>query len=69
MTRCAVFSVHNNLNVPITVTSISMALTDFGLPAVCVGSNLAIRAFSGSLHRPRGEATPTLLGWPGFRSR
>ncbi len=60
MTRCAVFSVHNNLNVPITVTSISMALTDFGLPAVCVGSNLTIRAFSGSLTVPAGGDANTL---------
>lgn len=59
-TRCAVFSVHNNLNVPVTVTSITTALSDVGLPALCVGVNLTIPVFSGSLAVPAGGDANTL---------
>ena len=50
VTRCVVFSVHNNLNVPITVQGITTVL-DSGYsapPAVCSGSNLTLPTFSGS---------------------
>jgi hypothetical protein len=50
VTRCVVFSVHNNLNVPITVQGITTVL-DSGYsapPAVCSGSNLTLPTLSGS---------------------
>lgn len=50
VTRCAVFSIHNNLNVSITVLKITTVLDTryVAPPAVCSGSNLTLPAFSGS---------------------
>jgi len=49
-TRCAVFTVHNNLTVPITVQTITTALDGryTAPPAICAGSNLILPDFSGS---------------------
>jgi Ca2+-binding RTX toxin-like protein len=49
-TRCAVFSVHNNLTVPITVLTVTTALNGSytAPPAICAGSNLILPTFSGS---------------------
>ncbi len=59
-TRCAVFTVQNLLDVPITVQSITSALdtTDYPAPpADCSGTNLVRPTFSGSLNVPAdGEA-------------
>ena len=49
ITRCAVFSVHNSLTVPITVLTITTALDgSYTAPAICTGSNLRLPNFSGS---------------------
>jgi hypothetical protein len=50
ITRCAVFSVHNSLTVPITVLTITTALDGSypAPPAICAGSNLTLPNFSGS---------------------
>ena len=53
--RCMVFSVHNNLTVPISVQSITSALdtTDYPAPpAVCAGSYLTLPTYSGSFGVP-----------------
>jgi len=48
-TRCAVFTVHNNLTVPITVQTITTALDGryTAPPAICAGPNLILPDFSG----------------------
>jgi Ca2+-binding RTX toxin-like protein len=50
ITRCAVFSVHNSLTVPITVLTITTGLDGSytAPPAICAGSNLTLPTFSGS---------------------
>ncbi len=50
ITRCAVFSVHNSLTVPITVLTITTGLDGSytAPPAICAGSNLTLPNFSGS---------------------
>jgi Ca2+-binding RTX toxin-like protein len=50
ITRCAVFSVHNSLTVPITVLTITTALDGSypAPPAICAGANLTLPNFSGS---------------------
>ena len=59
--RCMVFSVHNNLSVPISVGSITSALdtTDYPAPPpACAGTNLTLPTYSGSLAVPaNGDAT------------
>jgi len=59
--RCMVFSVHNNLSVPISVGSITSALdtTDYPAPPpACAGTNLTLPAYSGSFAVPaNGDAT------------
>jgi hypothetical protein len=59
--RCMVFSVHNNLSVPISVGSITSALDTTNYPApppACTGSNLTLPTYSGSLAVPaNGDAT------------
>jgi hypothetical protein len=59
--RCMVFSVHNNLSVPISVGSITSALdtTDYPAPSpACAGSNLTLPTYSGSLAVPaNGDAS------------
>ncbi len=58
--RCAVFSVHNNLSVPITVLSITSALdtTDYPAPpSDCTGTNLTLPTYSGSFDVPPGSDT------------
>ena len=56
-----VFSVHNNLSVPISVGSITSALdtTDYPAPPpACTGTNLTLPTYSGSLGVPaNGDAT------------
>ncbi len=51
--RCAVFTVQNLLNVPITVESITTALDTTNYPAPppsdCAGSNFVLPTFAGSL--------------------
>ena len=50
ITRCAVFSVHNSLTVPITALTITTGLDGSypAPPAICAGSNLTLPNFSGS---------------------
>ena len=51
-TRCLVYTVQNNLNVPITIQSINMAL-DGNFPAPssgCAASDLSLPTFSGSFN-------------------
>jgi len=59
--RCMVFSVHNNLSVPISVGSITSALetTDYPAPPpACTGTNLTLPTYSGSFAVPaNGDAT------------
>jgi hypothetical protein len=64
VTRCMVFSVHNDLSRPITVENITSSLSPAfpAPPAVCSGSNLRLPAFSGALAVPVGA---TVLG-PGL---
>ena len=53
--RCMVFSVHNNLSVPITVQSITSALDTTNYPAPpsdCTGTNLTLPTYSGSFSVP-----------------
>ena len=53
--RCVIFSVHNNLSVPISVQNITSALdtTDYPAPpAVCAGSYLTFPTYSGSFTVP-----------------
>jgi len=55
--RCMVFSVHNNLSVPITVLSITAALDTTNYPAPpsdCTGRNLTLPTYSGSFIVPAG---------------
>ena len=64
--RCMVFSVHNNLTVPISVQSITSTLdtTDYPAPpAVCAGSYLTLPAYSGSFSVP-GSGNATSPGVP-----
>ena len=61
-----VFSVHNNLTVPISVQSITSTLdtTDYPAPpAVCAGSYLTLPAYSGSFGVP-GSGNATSPGVP-----
>ncbi len=64
VTRCMVFSVHNDLSRPITVENIASGLSSAfpTPPAVCSGSNLSLPAFSGTLVVPGGA---TIVG-PGL---
>jgi hypothetical protein len=64
VTRCMVFSVHNDLSRPITVENITSSLSPAfpAPPAVCSGSNLRLPAFSGALAVPAGA---TVVG-PGL---
>jgi len=64
-TRCDVFTVHNNLSVPITVQSITSVLDGSysAPPAVCGGSNLTLPTFSGS-STVAGGGTASLPGVP-----
>ncbi len=59
--RCIVFSVHNNLSVPISVGSITSSLdtTDYPAPPpACAGTNLTLPTYSGSLAVPaNGDAS------------
>jgi hypothetical protein len=60
VTRCLVFSVHNNLSVPITVLSITSALDTTNYPAPpsdCTGTNLTLPTYSGSFDVPAGGDT------------
>ena len=53
VTRCVVFSVHNNLKAPISVHSITTALDTANYappPADCAGPNLELPAYSGSFN-------------------
>ena len=64
--RCMVFSVHNNLSVPISVGSITSALDTTNYPApppACAGTNLTLPTYSGSL-RCLQTATPPAPGCP-----
>lgn len=56
VTRCMVFSIHNDLSRPITVENIASGLSSTfpTPPAVCSGSNLSLPAFSGALVVPAG---------------
>ncbi len=59
VTRCVVFSVHNNLKTNISVQSIATALdtTDYPAPpADCSGTNLVLPTFSGSFIVDGGES-------------
>jgi Ca2+-binding RTX toxin-like protein len=64
VTRCMVFSVHNDLSRPITVENIASQLSSAfpTPPPVCSGSNLSLPAFSGNLVVPSGA---TIVG-PGL---
>jgi Ca2+-binding RTX toxin-like protein len=61
VTRCVVFSVHDNLKANITVTGITTALDTTNYPAPpadCTGTNLVLPNFSGSLNvTGGGDAT------------
>ena len=61
VTRCVVFSVHNNLKASISVQSITTALDTTNYPAPpadCSGTNLVLPAFSGSFNvTGGGDAT------------
>ncbi len=61
VTRCVVFSVHDNLNANITVTGITTALDTTNYPAPpadCAGTNLVLPTFSGSINvTGGGDAT------------
>jgi len=65
ITRCDVFTVHNNLSVPIKVQNITTALDGSrpAPPAVCTGSNLTLPTFSGSF-AVTGGSTANLPGVP-----
>jgi hypothetical protein len=64
VTRCMIFTVHNDLNRSITVENIASTISsDFAAPpAVCSGSNLSLPVFSGKLVVPGGA---TMVG-PGL---
>jgi hypothetical protein len=55
-TRCAVFSVHNSLTVPITVLTITTALNGSytAPPAICAGAYLTLPTYSRSFTVPGG---------------
>ena len=61
VTRCVVFSVHDNLNANITVTGITTALDTTNYPAPpadCAGTDLVLPTFSGSINvTGGGDAT------------
>lgn len=61
-TRYICFTVQNNLTVPITVGSISMALSS-NPPAGCAASDLSLPTYSGSLLVP-GSASASTTGLP-----
>src|ERR1700722_8586539 len=66
VTRCMVFSVHNNLKTSITVQSITTALDTTNYPApppICSGANLVLPSFSGSLN-VSGGGNATSAGAP-----
>jgi hypothetical protein len=57
VTDCAVLSVHNNLNVPITVQSLSTTIAS--PPAGCGASNFSLPSFSGTMSVPANETVST----------
>lgn len=63
--RCAVFNVHNDLSVPITVQNITGALdTSYPIPpSECSGTNLTLPNYSGSFNVPANgnAASPGVL--------
>jgi hypothetical protein len=61
VTDCVVFTVSNSLSVPITVQSITMALSS--APAGCVAADFSLPTFSGNLSVPAG-GTATTPGLP-----
>jgi len=66
VTRCVVFSVHNNLKAAISVQSITTALDTTNYPAPpadCTGTNLELPIFSGSLN-VTGSGNATSPGVP-----
>ena len=64
VTRCVVFSVHNNLKATITVTGITSSLDPgYTVPAACSGTNLSLPTFSGSFNVASG-ATVASPGVP-----
>ena len=61
-TDCIIFSVQNNLTVPISVNSLTMALSNTP-PAGCTSADLSLPSFSGSFNVP-GSGTASSPGLP-----
>jgi hypothetical protein len=66
VTRCEVFSVHNVMTVPISVTSITTSLDPAypAPPAVCTGSNLTLPSYTGTPFTVPAGATVSSPGVP-----
>jgi hypothetical protein len=65
VTRCLVFSVHNDLSVPMTVQTIDMSLdSTFPVPpSGCAGADLSLPTFTGALAVP-GDGSAATAGLP-----